>query len=213
MTESVGSGQVLVVLASARLGCTAESAPPAIAPAIGSMVAPAAAPDKMPFSQLFTEHFRYVYNTLRRLGVHGNDLEDSTHDVFLAVYRHLSEWDPARPVRPWLFAFAYRTASTHRRQARRRHEFTDSDLEALSTEPDPLERLVEARQLVLVQNALLAVALEQRAVFILHELDETPMPETAQALGIPLNTGYSRLRTARRKFDAALERLQQRGGK
>jgi RNA polymerase sigma-70 factor (ECF subfamily) len=85
--------------------------------------------------------------------------------------------------------------------------------EAPTAERDSLQQLVEAQQLALVQAALLAVDLEHRAVFILHELDEIPMPETAQALGIPLNTGYSRLRAARRKFESALQRLQRGGGK
>lgn len=189
------------MLASSPLTCDSEAAnPPSEQPSAA-------------LSRIFAEQFRYVYNTLRRLGVHARDLEDSTHDVFLSVYRHLTEWEPERPIRPWLFAFAYRVASAYRRQARHRREVTDSDHEAMSVERDSLERLLEARQLALVQGALLAVDLEHRAVFILHVLDETPMPEVAQALGIPLNTGYSRLRAARRKFESALQRLQQRGGK
>lgn len=47
----------------------------------------------------------------------------------------------------------------------------------------------------------------RRAVFILHELDEEPMPAVAETLGIPLNTGYSRLRVARDEFTTALRRL------
>ncbi len=117
-----------------------------------------------------------------------------------------------RSVLPWLFAFAYRAASAYRRQTRHRREVADSDHETPSADLDSLPRLVAARALALVHEALLAVDLEHRAVFILHELDETPMPETANALGIPLNTGYSRLRAARRKFDTALLRLQKRGG-
>lgn len=201
MTESARSGQVPFVLASKPLTSDPETANPRDSA------------QSTLFSRIFVEQFRYVYNTLRRLGVHAVDIEDSTHEVFLAVYRHLAEWEPDRPIRPWLFAFAYRVASAYRRQARHRRETTTLDHETASVARDSLEQLVQAQHLALVHSALLAIDLDHRAVFILHVLDETPMPQTAQALGIPLNTGYSRLRAARRKFDSALQRLQPRGGR
>jgi len=37
-------------------------------------------------------------------------------------------------------------------------------------------------------------------------MDGIPMPEVAEALGVPLNTAYSRLRLARRDFQAAARR-------
>jgi RNA polymerase sigma-70 factor (ECF subfamily) len=45
-----------------------------------------------------------------------------THDLFIAVQRKLPELDPGRPVRPWLFGFAYRLASDYRRSGRARRE-------------------------------------------------------------------------------------------
>jgi RNA polymerase sigma-70 factor, ECF subfamily len=203
VTESEGSRQVPVVLATKPLDGDIDAQP----------AVPARSPEVAAFSEIFTGQFRYVYNTLKRLGVKSGDLEDSTHDAFLCVYRHLADWDRTRPLRPWLFAFAYRTASAYRRQARHRREVVDSTYEAQAPDRDSLERLVDAQQLALVQAALLTVDLEHRAVFILHDLDETPMPETARSLGIALNTGYSRLRAARRKFETALKLLQQQGGK
>jgi len=69
---------------------------------------------------------------------------------------------------------------------------------------DALERSQD-RDLVL--RALERVEIERRAVFILHELDECPMKEIAASLGIPLFTGYSRLRVARDEFAAAVREL------
>ncbi len=42
----------------------------------------------------------------------------------------------------------------------------------------------------------------------MHELDCQPAPEIARALEIPVNTVYSRLRTARSEFVAAVKRFQ-----
>jgi RNA polymerase sigma-70 factor (ECF subfamily) len=55
-----------------------------------------------------------------------------------------------------------------------------------------------------VHGALQVLPLEQRAVMVMHDLDGCTAPEVAEALEVPLNTVYSRLRLARDKFVAAL---------
>jgi RNA polymerase sigma-70 factor (ECF subfamily) len=42
----------------------------------------------------------------------------------------------------------------------------------------------------------------QREVFVLAELELESAPDIASALGVPLNTVYSRLRLARARFEA-----------
>ncbi len=48
--------------------------------------------------------------------------------------------------------------------------------------------------------------LEQRAAFILFEVEGMSGPEVAEALAVPLGTAYSRLRLAREAFQASLKR-------
>ena len=55
--------------------------------------------------------------------------------------------------------------------------------------------------------------LDRRAVFVLHDLEGETIPVIAEALAIPLNPAYSRLRLARRDFTEAVTRLQQRQGR
>ena len=50
--------------------------------------------------------------------------------------------------------------------------------------------------------------LEQRAAFILFEIEDMTGPEVAEALAVPVGTAYSRLRAARQAFEAALERTE-----
>ena len=45
---------------------------------------------------------------------------------------------------------------------------------------------------------------DKRAVFVLAEIEQMSAPEIAEALGVNVNTVYSRLRAARREVEAAL---------
>ena len=169
-------------------------------------------PGALIFLAVFNAHVAYVCQTLRRLGVREADVEDVAHDVFLQVHLQLHQYDASRPLRPWLFAFAFRKASEHRRQARVRLEIVGSTEEPPDLAPTALEQVLRHEALKLGHQALGAIELDQRAVFVLHELDGCGMPEVAAALEIPLNTAYSRLRLARAAFDKAVRRLRlQRG--
>lgn len=166
---------------------------------------PAAPPD---FRALFDAHFPYVWKTLRRLGVREADLPDVSHDVFIVVARRIADFDPARPMKPWLFGIAYRTAKDHRRLVRHARELPIAD-DLDPSDPAPLadELLDKAEQQALVRRALATIDEDQRAVFVLFELDGATMPDVVEALGVPLNTAYSRLRLARAAFRVAVNRL------
>ena len=164
------------------------------------------------FRTLFNDQFSYVWNALRRLGVRDADLEDITHDVFLRVHRQLAAYDASRPIRPWLFAFAFRAASDHRRLARHRVELLDDSVHADDPAPSADARVAAGEDRAMILAALDAIDLPRRAVFILHEVDELTVPEVAATLEIPVNTAYSRLRLARDEFAAAMRRLSTRRG-
>jgi len=163
-------------------------------------------PHPLDFRTLFELEVGYVLRSLRRLGVAPADLEDMTHEVFLAVHDQLSVYDRSRPVRPWLFAFAFRIASHYRRKARR-----ETNLEVVEDIPDvgePLDILLDKkRKQELVLLALEDMDLDRRAVFVLHEIDGTTCEQIAGALEIPIGTVYSRLRLAREDFSAKIRRL------
>lgn len=176
--------------------------------------APAAAPASAtpPFRDVFNAELQYVWNVLRRMGVRASDLEDVTNEVFVAVHRGLPAFDATRPLRPWLFGIAFRVASNHRRQARHRYEVADDATGVTDPADGPEEHLESKRARQLVLDALDALDLDFRGVLVMHDLDGHPVPEVAAALGVPLNTAYSRLRLAREQFAAAVRRLQLRRG-
>jgi RNA polymerase sigma-70 factor, ECF subfamily len=153
-----------------------------------------------------------VWNTLGRLGVRDADREDLTHDVFVTFHRRREDYDPARPLRAWLHGIALRVALGHRRLARQKAEVLCPGSEgegAADGAPLADERLAREEDLALVVEALAAVERDRRALLVRHDVDGVGMPEIARALGIPLNTAYSRLRLARGELRAEAQRLLQ----
>jgi RNA polymerase sigma-70 factor, ECF subfamily len=169
----------------------------------------AVAPSVLDFRTIFELEVGYVMRTLRRLGIAPADLEDLAHDLFLGVYQQLHTYDRSRPLRPWLFGFAFRIASHYRRRAGRETTRDDVDvIDAAAEAPDALLERERRRRLVLA--ALEQVELSRRAVFVLHELDGVTCEEVARTLEIPVGTVYSRLRLARQDFSSAVTRLRAR---
>ena len=170
---------------------------------------PGVVPD---FREVFDGQFSYVWNVLKRLGVAERDLEDLAQQVFLQVHAQLERFDGRRPLRPWLFSFAYHAASNYRALSRHRVELSVVAPEQADSKPGADEQLITLEELELAELALAQVVIERRAVLLLHEVEGLSIPEVADTLEIPLNTAYSRLRLARTEFTQVLSRLRARRG-
>jgi RNA polymerase sigma-70 factor (ECF subfamily) len=162
------------------------------------------------FRALFDDNFAYVWASLARLGVAERDVEDVANEVFFAVYGKLHQYDAARPLRPWLFAFAAGSAADYRRLARHRVDLVAEHTDVASSAVAGDDLIASRERHALVDAALAHVDDDKRAVLVLHELDECPIPEVAVALGIPEGTAYSRLRAGREQFGSAVRRIQMR---
>ncbi len=150
----------------------------------------------------------WVVQTLRRLGVPERDQDDLAHDLFVVVHRRLADYDPTRPIRPWLFGIAFRLVSDHRRRVRHHREQSVAVSDEAADPRSTIDAQAHARHaLGLVARALDQLDYERRAVFVMHELDGFSIPEIAKVIDAPLNTLYSHLRRARQQFRAAVEAL------
>ena len=182
---------------------------PSKAPKTFSVARGAGQPDPGPADHAldaFSLEFDYLCRTLRRLGSRQTDVEDLAHEVFLVLSRKWQDYDPSRPLRPYLFGIAFRVVSSHKRRHWREVTGVESDIADPAALPDQALAAAEARALVL--SALERLVLPRRAVLVMHDLDETPMRVVAEALQIPLFTAYSRLRKARKEFERAVKAVQ-----
>lgn len=168
-------------------------------------------PARPSFREIFERELGFVYNTLRRLGIRSADLPDATQEVFATVAGVLSDYDPTRPLRPWLFGIAYRVGMRYLGVAHRRREVPSDIPEAPDSSPGA-EAVVERSQARdLARLALSKVEPSRRAVLVLSHFEGMSVPEIASTLQIPVNTAYSRLHRARQEFSEAAQKLGWRG--
>jgi RNA polymerase sigma-70 factor (ECF subfamily) len=179
---------------------------PAGLPAVHST--PAAHVDcvALSFDAVYDEHVDFVWRSLRSLGVRDHTLEDAVQDVFVVVHRRLAEFEQRSTLRTWIFGIAMRVAHDHRRREGRKGGLAPLDFELYDRAPSPDDRAAQTEALREVAQVLETLDPDKRAVFVLAEVEQWTAPEIAEALGINLNTVYSRIRAARREFEAAYAR-------
>lgn len=156
------------------------------------------------FEAIYSEHFAFVWRCLRGLGVAESALDDAAQDVFVIVHRRLSEFRGDSTLRTWLYGIVRNVASNARRSQRRKGEVAELPSDAVATSGDPHQGAQDQEAARFVQGFLAQVGEKKRELFVLAVLEQMNVPEAAEALGIPLNTAYTRLRAVRADFQAAL---------
>ena len=162
-----------------------------------------------PFESIYRQYFDFVWSSVRRLGVSQASLDDLVQEVFLVIHARLHTVYHPKALRSWIYGITRRTVSNYHRT--RRVKEASGALLAVEPSAQPLPRtpfdLVEHKDQVRLLFRLLEELDEpKREVFMMAELDELTVPEIAEALELPLNTAYSRLRAARHAFEEALAR-------
>jgi RNA polymerase sigma-70 factor (ECF subfamily) len=168
-------------------------------------------PTSLPsFRAVYDEYFDSVWTWARQLGVPPDAIDDVVQDVFIVVHNRLKTLERPASLRSWLYSVVRRTVSTYHRgqQARttRQSPVPAEDDTASAMQPSPLDLALLSDELKLLWRLLAELDPAKREVLVLAEIEEMTIPEIAKALGIPLNTTYSRLRAARQDFDAACAR-------
>ena len=161
------------------------------------------------FAVLFRTHAPDVRRMAQRAGVHAADSADVTQEVFLALHHAIGRGlDVSAPLEAWLKKVTFRRANGLRKRARCGREMLtpQGDIYAEDGGPSPEANMVAIDVRRLVLELLDELPDELRLVLVMSDAEEMPMSEIAEVLEIPEGTGYSRLRAARRAFEAAWNR-------
>src|SRR4051812_12716939 len=146
---------------------------------------------RLTFKEVYDEHFRFVWRSLRRLGVREDDVADAVQDVFLVVHRRIEEFEGRSKVTTWLYGICYRVGRDRKHLAHARREALDDDAELGEQADDRADVSAEAERrqgLALLEAILDEMPIEQRAVFTLFELEALSGESIAETLEIPLGT-------------------------
>jgi RNA polymerase sigma-70 factor (ECF subfamily) len=168
--------------------------------------------DSLDLSTIHTKHADFVWLTLQRLGVRDADVEDLLQEVFVVVHRRLHTFDESSRMTTWLFGICLRVAAAYRRRAHFRRERATGEVpEQATTDDGSPESMASASEAQARVRAVLDLMdLEERALFVMFEIDEVPCERIGEMLGVPVGTVYSRLQAARKSFQKALGRFEAR---
>jgi RNA polymerase sigma-70 factor (ECF subfamily) len=159
------------------------------------------------FAELYEEHFAFAWRSAKHLGTPDAHVDDVLQETFVIVHRRLASFEGRSSVKTWLFGILVNVVRAHRRRLRVAMTEPTADPEDVADPAaGPQERAVRAEAARVVDRILDALDDDQRAVFVLAEIEQMSAPDIASALAAPLNTVYSRLRLARAAFAEAARR-------
>jgi RNA polymerase sigma-70 factor, ECF subfamily len=166
------------------------------------------------FEALMRRYNRRLFRVARSILGDSAAAEDAVQEAYISAFRHLDQYQPVGSFGAWLTRIAINEALMLRRRARRAMlslEDLDDDLmdnerrslaEWLAT-PDS-SNAASARQLL--EQAIDALPPAFRIVFVLREIEQLSVAETAACLDINRATVKTRLHRAQARLRADISR-------
>ena len=159
------------------------------------------------WKNFYDAHFDFVFRVARRLGTPRSDIEDVVHDVFLVVYRKISDFKGGN-IRSWLYRITANVVSDRHRKRRVRDAFKKLRVWFSSPSQETPERAAQRSSAAkAVAIVLQHMSPKKREVFALFEIEGVGGEEISERLEIPVNTVWTRLHHARKDFIRTAKRL------
>jgi RNA polymerase sigma-70 factor, ECF subfamily len=175
----------------------------------GDLVRAAQDDDVVAFEELVRRHRDLAFRVALRICRDRSDAEDVTQEAIVRAWRALDGFRGDARFSTWLCRIVTNLAINRVTRARRHaREVPDAGTRSA----DPAERTVDAERLDLALRALDALTAEQRACFVLCEIEGLSYDETAQVLGVEIAAVKGRLFRARQDLAATLARYDGTGG-
>jgi RNA polymerase sigma-70 factor (ECF subfamily) len=173
--------------------------------------------DTAAFEVLMRRHNRRLYRTARAILKDDAAAEDALQEAYIAAYRHLDAFRGEAQVATWLTRIVVNQALQALRRTRRERVvvlFDDApDNPDRASAPDDYQ----SRDIGTPENAMLRSEMRRlierkiddlpdgyRTVFMMREVEDMTVDETASALGIPVATVRSRLFRAKARLRESL---------
>jgi RNA polymerase sigma-70 factor (ECF subfamily) len=161
------------------------------------------------FEPLVTPYRGPILALAYRLTRDREDAREVAQEAFLKAFRSLHRFDLARSFRNWLFQIAANEARDRLRKTKReRAAFETAAREGTAAAGAPAPEAGHDRRETRsgIMRALDALGPREREVFVLRDLQELDIRETARALGCSSVSVRVNLSSARRKIREAIRR-------
>jgi RNA polymerase sigma-70 factor (ECF subfamily) len=160
--------------------------------------------DPRHFRLLVTRYRDRVVNTAYRFLGDRRDAEDIAQEVFLRVYRALSDFRAESSFSTWLYRVTVNTSKNQLRRRSRRPTLLEPDLDSLvtrlPTNPSAEQRVLTREKRDMIQNTIEQLPTTHREALILRDLQGLSYREIAEVLDIGLSAAKMRVRRARLGF-------------
>lgn len=187
-----------------------------------ALVAKAKAGDPSAFSELVSHYDRRVFRMAKQITQNDEDAEDVLQETFLKAYSHLDDFQGNSKFYTWLVRIAVNEALMKLRK--RRSDKTVPLDEPIDTGEDVVAREIAvwdenpedtySREELgrILDEAVQSLKPAYRTVFILRDIEEMSIEETAEALNLSISAVKSRLLRARLQLREKLTRQFKRKG-
>lgn len=158
---------------------------------------------------LFREHAAGLAGAVRGVLGPRADVQEVLQEVFLKTWRvQLEGRLPEEPV-AWIFVTTLNLCRDQRRRRQRRGQALDldevDDVNLATSESEPVTRMAGEETLAAARAAIHGLQDPEKQVFLLRTSGELSFAAVAEALGIPVGTAKTRMRSAlanlRRQLD------------
>lgn len=149
-------------------------------------------------SELFAKFGGKLYNTAFLMCRNAADAEDLTMRTFENAVRRIAQYDPSKPVFPWLCGIltnCYRMDL--RGKGRNCLDFMEEPPDLADERPDPTEVLAREADAKTVRDAVAALPDGYRALVVLRYYDDLTVPQIAAHMLLTEGTVKRRLHEAR----------------
>ena len=160
--------------------------------------------DREAFGQIMERYAGSARRLCRAILRDPEEADDAAQDAFLSAWLKLGQYDPRRPLAPWLMRIVANAAKDRRRRrdVRRTDELSESTPSAeAGPDRETDRRLLEAE----LQDALDELPVRYRAAVVLYDVEGYSHAEIAKIIGVPEGTVRSDVFHARRMLRQAMD--------
>ena len=155
------------------------------------------------FDMLVGRHQRTIFNLALRMVRDSDDAADIAQSVFVKAYENLEKFDPQFRFFSWLYRIAVNESLNALEQKKRFEGLEGNDLAADTADEKDDEAVREEGR---IQDGLMMLKVDQRAVIVLKHMQGLSYREIAQILDLPEKTVKSRLFSARQLLKDILKK-------